>query len=140
MLRMNFNISVVIIGSNISHKIEPCILSAKKISDDIILILDNSQDDSKQKAIRLGAQVYEKPWLGYGQNKNLGINHSRYSWIFSLDSDEEISDALANSLHSMYRSEHIVYGVKRMNFIADTAIKFGSFKNDIQYRFFHKDY
>lgn len=134
-------ISVVIITFNEEKNIERAILSAQKISDDIIVVDAFSQDKTKEIALKYKVNFIENNWLGYGNQKNFGATKSKHNWVFSLDADEEISDELAsNILRENLENSFLIFQFERLNFFNNQPIKFGLWGRDKVSRFYNKNY
>ncbi len=91
-------ISAVIITYNASATIANCINALKKVCDEIIVIDSFSTDDTAKVCKEQGIIFFQKSWLGYGPQKNFGINQASNNYILSIDADEIISDELATSI------------------------------------------
>ncbi len=87
-------ISAVIITYNEEKNIERCLSSLVDIADEIIVIDSFSSDATKEICSRFNVNFIEAEWLGYSKSKNFGIEQSKYSYILSLDADEEVSESL----------------------------------------------
>jgi len=133
-------ISVVIITLNEEKNIERAILSAQKISDDIIVVDSFSTDNTKAICLKLKVNFIEKEWLGYGNQKNFAVSFSKHNWIFSLDADEEISDQLASSLLKQnLENTKTIFEINRLNFFQNKPVKFGLWGRDKVCRFYNKN-
>src|SRR5260370_15938620 len=91
-------VSVVIITKNEAEVIASCINAAKLITDDIIVVDNDSTDGTPEIARKHGCRVFHENWDGYGANKNKGIAHARYNWILSIDADEIADEELVRAL------------------------------------------
>ena len=77
---MNFSelpISCYIRTLNEERMIGEVISSAKKISNEIIVIDSLSIDKTKSISLTLGAKVIDQPWLGNGFQKRIGEDNSK---------------------------------------------------------------
>lgn len=134
-------ISVVIITKNEAVNIEACILSAKKVSDDIIMVDSGSIDGTIELAKRAGINVQSITWKGYGDARNTGAGFAKNEWVLSLDADERITDELAKTILAIDFSEkYFVYGFRRQNFFGDTEIKHGALRHDRVFRLYNRNY
>jgi glycosyltransferase involved in cell wall biosynthesis len=132
-------VSVVIITKNEAEVIVSCINAARMITDDIIVVDNDSTDGTREIALRNGCSVYLENWEGYGANKNKGIAHARYSWILSIDADEVPDEELIRSLHEVdFNKKEIVYDIKFRTYFGQKAIGFGSWGRDHHIRLFNR--
>lgn len=134
-------VSVVIITKNESVNIAACIASARKISNNIILLDSGSTDNTVSLAKAERVTVRSVLWQGYGHSRNIGAQAALHNWIFSLDADERITDQLAASIKELaLTDEHVIYGFKRLNFFRHKKIRFGSFAHDRVFRLYNRQH
>lgn len=132
-------VSVVIIAKNESHIIGQSIASARLLTDDVIVVDNNSKDGTGLIAQRLHCRVFNEAWEGYGATKNKGNKYARYNWILSLDADEIIDDELINALHQLnYDDADTVYDLKFKTFFGSKLIRFGTWGRDHHIRLFNR--
>ena len=132
-------ISVVIITKNEAASIASCIKAAKLISDDIVVVDNDSTDDTVRIATILGCRVYHEFWDGYGANKNKGAGYARHDWILSLDADEVPDEDLIRSLRELdLNSPEIVYDIPFITYFGKKPIRFGSWGRDHHIRLFNR--
>src|ERR1700749_1369526 len=105
-------VSVVIITKNEADVIANCISAAKLITDDIIIVDNDSTDETCTIALAAGCNVYRENWDGYGANKNKGIALAKYNWILSIDADEVPDEELIGTLHELkFDDPKVVYDI-----------------------------
>jgi glycosyltransferase involved in cell wall biosynthesis len=132
-------VSVVIITKNEAALISSCLDAAKLITDDIIVINNDSTDGTAEIAIKCGARVYHENWDGYGANKNKGIMRARYDWILSIDADEFPDREMVDALHELSLSDPaIVYDISFRSYFGQKRIRFGSWGRDHHIRLFNR--
>lgn len=132
-------VSVIIITKNEAEFIAECITAAQLITDDIIVIDNDSTDNTPHIARDYGCRVYQKSWDGYGNNKNKGLELARYNWILSIDADEIADLELVLSLHSLkLNAPNIVYDIKFKSYVGKKPIKHGSWGRDHHIRLFNR--
>lgn len=133
-------VSVVIITKNEAGVIARSISMARLITDDIVIVDNNSTDDTESIALAYGCRIFQKTWDGYGANKNKGIRHARYNWILSIDADEVIDDELIVSLHRLnYDDPDMVYDIRFKTYFGSKLIRFGSWGRDHHIRLFNRN-
>jgi glycosyltransferase involved in cell wall biosynthesis len=132
-------ISVVIITQNEAEAITTCVNASKLITDDIIVIDNDSTDGTPGIASRLGCRVYHEHWDGYGSNKNKGISYARHDWILSIDADEVPDEELIRALHeTALNNAKIVYDIRFRSYFGKKTINFGSWGRDHHIRLFNR--
>lgn len=120
-------LSVVIITCNEENNIVDCIQSAKKISNDIIVVDSGSKDRTVALANDEGARCFSIEWNGFGYSRNFGALHAKNDWILALDADERISDNLAASIKTIsFSKDNCIYKFRRTNYLNNKRIGFGT--------------
>ncbi len=135
----NNQLSVVIIAKNEAHQIAKCIHSAKLVSSDIWVIDSDSSDGMPEIVKNLGVHYANHPWKGYAEQKNYGNCLAKNNWIFSLDADEMLTDALAQEIHQLHlNDDKKVYALNRLNHVGNIPVYHGNWNPDWQNRIFNK--
>lgn len=91
-------ISVVIIAQDDEARIAAAIVSCKPFADEIVVVDGGSQDGTARVAELLGCKVLRNPWPGYAKQRNYGSAAAAHDWIFFIDTDEVVTDRLAESI------------------------------------------
>ncbi len=136
---INNKISAVIITKNEATNIQKTIEQLLKVVDEIIVIDAFSTDRTKEICERFGAIVYQKDWIGYAQNKNIGNQLASNDWILSIDADEILSDELINSIKNLTLTDNTVYALDRITSYCGKWIKHGDWYPDWKPRLFNKN-
>jgi glycosyltransferase involved in cell wall biosynthesis len=132
-------VSIVIITKNLADIVAGCIRMACRITDDIVVIVNDSSNESIDTSYSGPCRVYRKAWDGYGANKNKGIEAARYNWILSIDADEIPDEELIYSLHKLkYNDPAVVYDIKFRSYFGKQALRFGSWGRDHHTRLFNR--
>jgi len=96
-------ISATIITFNEQKNIARAIESLRCF-DEVVVVDSGSVDRTVEIAERLGARVIEHPWEGFAKQKNFAAEQARYDWIFSIDADESLSEALEGEIWQLRKS------------------------------------
>jgi len=113
-------ISVVISAYNEERQINDCLMSAKKIADEIIFIDNQSTDATAELAKKYTKKIFKKvnDPIMIDKNKNFGFLKASGDWIFSLDADERISDMLASEIKkAVQNTKTMGFEIQRKNII-----------------------
>ena len=94
----NLALSVVLISHNSERHLPRCLGSIKAIASEVIVVHNDCTDDTVKIAEEFGAKTVEQEWLGFRDQKNVALDHATQPWILSLDSDEELSSDLSQSI------------------------------------------
>ena len=70
-------------------------LDALTFADEIIILLDDCTDNSKEIAKRYTKKIIEGRWPIEGDRRNLAIKNCKNNWILEVDADEIVSKSLA---------------------------------------------
>ena len=94
------DITVIILTKNEEKNIEKCIISAKKIAARILVVDAGSADKKIEIAKSCGAEVFYHEWKGHAAQFNWALDCCGIMtpWVFRLDADERISEALADEI------------------------------------------
>ncbi|MCS7316068.1 MAG: glycosyltransferase family 2 protein [Bryobacterales bacterium] len=96
-------ISATIITENEERNL-PRAIESLRCCDEIVVVDCGSTDRTVEIARRLGARVLESEWRGYAAQKNWAAEQARYDWIFSLDADEALSEALEGEIWQLKKA------------------------------------
>ena len=131
-------ISVAIITKNEEKNISFALGSCNKL-DEIIVLDGNSTDKTSMIASAYGARVATQSWLGFGRQKNKAVSLTTNEWVFSLDSDESMSEELLQSiLTASLTDKTIAFAIKRQSYFLGKKIRFSGWQNDWVLRLFNK--
>lgn len=104
-------ISGIIITKNEEKNIADCIASLS-FCDEVIVVDAQSTDQTREIAHAHGAKVILQSFLGYGEQKNVGIDASRHNWLVFLDADERISAELQKEIQRIVEQpQYSVYWI-----------------------------
>lgn len=112
-------ISVAIIAFNEADRIADC-LESVSFADDIVVVDSGSRDDTPAIAGDHGARVIHQPFLGFGPQKQVAVDHCRNDWVLLLDADEQVPRDTATALQLAIASVDettAAFDVQRKNFL-----------------------
>ena len=111
-------ISVVLIAKNSAATLESCLKSVQW-ADEIILLDSGSTDNTVELAKQFGARVFSHTeWQGYGHQRQIAQQYASSDYIFMIDTDEQVTDALKNSIRAVLKQPlqaNKVYTCSRRN-------------------------
>jgi glycosyltransferase involved in cell wall biosynthesis len=133
-------ISGTIITLNNEKLITDCIMSLKKVCNEVIVLDSLSIDKTTEIAKELGARVYFQEFLGDGPQKKLASSYASNDWVFSLDADERLEDDLIEFVNSLElkTNNYKAFSFRRRNFCGKKWIKAASFYPDRVTRLYNK--
>lgn len=132
-------LSVVVLTHNSGSRLADCLQSVKTV-DEIIVVDDNSTDNTNAIAKSFSAKILVKKLVGFSSQRNFGFQASHSSWVLFLDSDEIVPPALLQQIKlAITQSEFSAYRMKRLNYFYGRAMKHGGYWPDWQTRLFKAD-
>ena len=135
---MKTRLSVVMITLN-SEKYLKESLSSALFADEVLILDAGSIDNTVKIAKDLGVKVYQEPWKGFGRQKQRAVELAKNEWIFVLDSDEVITEALKREvLEVIKKNEYDGFFVPRLNYFFGKPIKRCGLYPDYSLRLFKK--
>lgn len=134
------SLSVVISTRNRADSLGRTLASVKGLANEIIVVDNESSDNTAEVARTFNAKVYKKSNnLMLNVNKNYGFTQSRGDWILCLDDDEVIPPELGKEIKDRIRSTDIEgFWIPRQNIIFGRWIRHGIWWPDRQLRLFQK--
>ena len=132
-------ISCAIVVFNEERNIGECLDTAKWM-DEIIIVDAFSTDRTVEICKEFTDQIFQRPWNGFGEQKNFAIHQATSDWVFILDADERISPELREEIESILGSNFlngpVAYSVPRRNFYYGKWVKHAGCYPDRQLRLF----
>ncbi len=95
---MTERISLYVIAKNEESKIARCILSAKGLVSEVIVVDAYSKDKTAQVAKEFGAVVYQRMFDGFSNQKSFALSKVSSPWALNLDADEALSPELLEEI------------------------------------------
>ena len=132
-------ISAVIISFNEEKNIEDAIRSVEW-ADEVVVVDSESTDRTRDIAQSLGATVVVNAWPGFSAQKQFAADRAANDWIFSLDSDERVSDGLVSKIREIKTNAAQIdgYRIPRLSYYMGRPIRHGGWYPDLQLRLFDR--
>jgi len=124
---MKTKISALVTVHNEEKILSSC-LEKLLFCNEIVVILDKCSDQSKNIASNYTSSIYEGSWTYEGDRRNFGIEKCKSNWIIEIDSDEHVSESLANEILEKINSnnnDYDNYHIKINNYIGNKLVKNG---------------
>lgn len=122
---------------NEERNIADCIKSARRVSDEIVVIDMESRDKTWGVAMQNGAKVFTYPHTSYVEPaREFGIKKIKDGWVLILDADERVTDESAEELKSAVSNpEFSNYKIPRKNIFGNKVwLRHGGWWPDYQTR------
>jgi len=119
-------ISAVILTRNEEENIRGC-LESINFCNEVVLVDDNSQDQTVKIARNLGAKVYKRDLDGdFAGQRNFGLTKAQGKWVLFLDADERVSLKLQKEILSAVRKDGVNgYYIKRLDYLWGKSLRYG---------------
>lgn len=84
-------ISLCMIVRDEGGMIDACLASVKGLVSEVIVVDTGSKDDTRERARRAGAKVFDAPWRDdFAWARNESLSHATGDWVLVLDADERL--------------------------------------------------
>lgn len=106
-----------------------------------VIVLDSGSTDQTLKIAENypNVQIHASPFLGFGPMHNLASELALYDWILSVDSDEIVSEDLAEEVLALPLDPKTIYSIQRKNYFNGKQIKWcGGWHPDFVWRLYHR--
>lgn len=135
---MKIPITVTILTKNSQKYLEE-VLSALERFDEVVICDTGSVDKTKEIARRFpNTVIYERPFTGFGPTHNVASSVAKHEWILSVDSDEIVTQPLADEIQALILSRGSVYSFPRHNEYRGKWIRWCGWHPDRQIRLYNR--
>ncbi len=109
--------------------------------DEIIVIDDNSTDDTVSLSKQSGAIVYAHSLANnFSEQRNFGLERVKGEWVLFIDADERVSEKLANEIQAVIRENNFAgFYLKRLDSMWGKILKHGEAGNMLLLRLANKN-
>ena len=139
---MKARLTVIIPCKNERKNIRPCILSAKRVADEV-LVADSGSTDGTLEIIRDvgGCRLVEREYINSGNFKNWAIPQATHEWVLIVDSDERVTPELADEINALLTAgpDRDGYHIYRANYFLGHRIRHSGWGRDKVLRLFRRD-
>lgn len=137
---MSKRISLFIIAKNEEKNIAKCILSARKIVSEVVVVDAFSKDNTVSTCRELGALVFERAFDNFTEQKNFALSKTTGDWTLSLDADEVLSAGLAHEIKAAVETEEYnAFELVRENSFWGKVMHHGGVRKEVLIRLVRKD-
>jgi len=131
-------LSIIVITRNNQAVLEGCLKSAKQAAE-IIVVDDQSTDDTPKIAKSYTSKVFTHPLSTFAKQRAWGAKQTSGDWIMFLDADERLSSSLFQEIKTTLKNTpHSAFRLKRRNYFFGRLFKHSGYWPDWQTRLFKK--
>ena len=114
------------ITKNSSELLSKSLNSVKDLVDEIIIIDDNSVDNTREIARKFGSKIFKRHNDNFGNQKAYALSKAKGKWILCLDSDEIVSLKLKQEIQNIIskKTKHDGYFIPFKNHIFGKLITY----------------
>lgn len=133
-------LSVVVLTKNEASRITKC-LESVKWADEIIVVDDESSDNTIELARRYTDKIFVRKMDVEGRQRNWAYSQAKNNWVLSLDADEQVTPELKEEIKKILAGNPKENGftIPRRNYIGDYWVKYGGWYPSSQLKLFRKD-
>jgi len=132
-------LAAIVLTKNEARHIAAC-LETLTFADLTVVSDSHSDDGTAEIAGQLGAIVLQRPFDNFAGQRNAAIEAVDAEWVFFVDADERIPEALAQEVRRVISDNSVAgWWVPRHNYIAGQRVSHGGFYPDYQLRLFRRD-
>ncbi len=119
-------LTAVVLTHNEAANLPRC-LSALQFCDQVVVVDDDSTDDTPAVAKKAGAVVLSHSLQGdFAAQRNWALENVKSPWVLFVDADEIVSSQLANEIRSaVQKTEYKGYFVPRQDYLWQQELKHG---------------
>lgn len=132
-------LSAVVITKNEEKNIGACIEALQQVADEIIVIDSHSTDGTEDICKKYNVRFYRQEWLGFGGQKNFGIDKATHHMIIAQDADEVLGPGAIKAINELKREGFRgVYALRLVQFYFGKFIRYGLEAPNYRNRIFDK--
>jgi len=132
-------VSAVIITHNEERNIARCLASLRGVADEVVVVDSHSTDATQRICEEMGARCIQRTWDGYSPQRNFAVDAATHDWVLAIDADEELSDALRNSiLKAKAEGGHLNFMFNRKTNYCGQWIHHSGWYPDTKFRLFDR--
>jgi glycosyltransferase involved in cell wall biosynthesis len=133
-------LSVVILTKNEEKNINDCLHSVAGWADEIIVVDDESTDNTVEIVKKYTDKIFIKKMDVEGAHRNWAYAKARNSWVLSLDADEKVTEKLAREISEAINApEFVAYDIPLRNYIGSYWVRYGGWYPAAKVRLFKND-
>ena len=125
-------LSAVIIAKNEQARLKDCLDSIHGWVDEIVLLDDESTDDTRAIAAGYTDKIFIRHMELEGKHRNFGASKVKNDWVLLLDCDERLTDELKDEIALALKEgdpKIAAYWAPQINYLGDVQLNHGGWSN-----------
>ena len=132
-------LSLVVITKNEEENIETCLKSAYNWADEIVIVDDESTDQTVALAEKYADKIYHRRMDNEGSHRNWAYTQAKNEWVLSLDADEYVTEELKEEISQAIKDPRFhAYSIPLRNFIGSYWVQYSGWYPAGKLRLFMK--
>ena len=135
-------LSAVVIAKNEHARIKDCLGSVHGWADEIVVVDDESSDDTRVLAGAYTDKIFIRRMELEGKQRNFGASQVKNDWVLILDCDERLTEDLKNEIAAVLKDPDpkvAAYWAPQINYLGDVPLNHGGWSSP-HIRLYHKNY
>ncbi|HEX7614592.1 MAG TPA: glycosyltransferase family 2 protein [Thermoanaerobaculia bacterium] len=133
---MRAPLSIVILAKNEKDRLGPA-LESVAFADEVVVADTGSTDGTQDLARLAGARVVPIGWEGFVASRNRALAEARHDWVFVLDADERVPEALRAEILAVLEKDDAAfagYRMPRLSHFLGRPVRHGTWYPDFKLR------
>ncbi|WP_165372274.1 glycosyltransferase family 2 protein [Emticicia agri] len=120
-------LSVVILTFNNTRTIRQVLEAVAGWANEIVIVDSGSTDETLSIAQEFGCKIYHHTFAGFGKQKHFAVEQATNNWVFVVDSDEVVTEALKQEIDAkvVEGTEYRGFMVPRILIFLGKKLKYG---------------
>lgn len=133
-------ISATVLTLNAGATLQACLKSLSRVADEIVVVDSYSTDNTLDICRSYGCKVKQRPFSGFGSQRQYALSLTTHSYVLSVDADEVLSDELCQAILRLKESpmEHRVYSLRVVQYFCGRPMTHSGWEPDMEIRLFNK--
>ena len=132
-------LTVAVITKNEAKNIDDCLGSVYGWADEIIVVDDESADNTVALAQKYADKIFHRKMDNEGTHRNWTYAQARNEWVLSLDADEMVSSELRDEIAATLRETKFhAFSIPLRNYIGDYWVRYSGWYPAGKLRLFMK--
>lgn len=126
------HLSVVYITLNADRLLRESLESIRTLTDDVVIVDAGSTDETLCIAASFSARIFQRPWPGFGLQKQFAVEQAQHNWVLILDADEVLTPEAIPVIRHALANPTLPAGfiLPRHNYLHGKRIRYGDWGRD----------
>jgi len=135
------NISAFVLAKDEEDRIEPCLRSLSWADERIVVVDEDTNDATLERARPLATEVIVHRWEGFSATKRFALSRTSGRWILWIDADEAVDPILAEAIRRAIDDPRgrVGFRLRRRNRYLGKYVRHGAWSNDSVLRLFLRE-